>query len=259
MNQQPDKLFSEKLKGYQRPVPSNAWSRVESGLNKKNTKGLFLKIAAAISFLAVATILLMLNLKRETTTEVANNKKTQPSIQESDKEPSKLQADNASAPEEKVEAKKFPLQEDTATKQTNRKREPGKNQKQKPQPVTAIEPNPSLASAEAEVNELPLVIEQENDAVRVQESETVVAVEDKQSRSAVTLVFSAEEVDSKYLDKKSLADATEEEKKTSTLKKLLDKAYDLKHNQDPFGELRQKKNEILALNFKNEKQRSQNR
>jgi hypothetical protein len=57
-----------------------------------------------------------------------------------------------------------------------------------------------------------------------------------------------------------LAEATPELKKPSTLKKLLDKAYDLKHNQDAFGELRQKKNEILALNFKNEKQqRNQNR
>jgi hypothetical protein len=42
------------------------------------------------------------------------------------------------------------------------------------------------------------------------------------------------------------------------LRKLLDKAYDLKHNQDPLGDLRQKKNEIFALNFKNDKQRSEN-
>jgi hypothetical protein len=40
------------------------------------------------------------------------------------------------------------------------------------------------------------------------------------------------------------------------LKKLLDKAEDM----DPFGDLRQKKNEILALNFRSEKnQRGQNK
>jgi hypothetical protein len=38
----------------------------------------------------------------------------------------------------------------------------------------------------------------------------------------------------------------------------LQKASDLKSNQDPFGDLREKKNEILALNFKNEK-RGQNK
>ena len=41
--------------------------------------------------------------------------------------------------------------------------------------------------------------------------------------------------------------------------KLLKKANDLKNNHDPMGELRQKKNEILALNFKGEKQRGQNK
>jgi hypothetical protein len=53
-------------------------------------------------------------------------------------------------------------------------------------------------------------------------------------------------------------DATPEDKKPSTFKKLLSRAYDLKNNQDPIGELRQKKNEILALNFKKDK-RGQNK
>jgi hypothetical protein len=75
-----------------------------------------------------------------------------------------------------------------------------------------------------------------------------------------TLVLNAEEVNEKYLHKKnSEGDATSENKKSSTLQRLLSKVSDLKHNQDPFGELRQKKNEILALNLKSEKQRNQNR
>jgi hypothetical protein len=41
--------------------------------------------------------------------------------------------------------------------------------------------------------------------------------------------------------------------------KLLKKANNLTSNQDPLGELRQKKSEILALNFKNDKQRGQNK
>jgi hypothetical protein len=78
-------------------------------------------------------------------------------------------------------------------------------------------------------------------------------------QAGITLVYTVDEVNEKYLDKKSLAEATSADKKPSTLRKLLDKAYDLKHNQDPFGDLRQKKNEILAPNFKSEKQRSQNK
>jgi hypothetical protein len=74
----------------------------------------------------------------------------------------------------------------------------------------------------------------------------------------ITLVFTADEADG-YLDKKALTEATSDDKKPSTLKKLLKKAHDLKNNQDPLGELRQKKNEILALNFKSEKERGQNK
>jgi hypothetical protein len=75
----------------------------------------------------------------------------------------------------------------------------------------------------------------------------------RQPSHHMTIVFSAEEVNEKYLDKKGMADATPESKAASSLRKLLDKAYALKHNQDPMGELRQKKNEILAFNFKDDK------
>jgi CRISPR/Cas system CSM-associated protein Csm2 small subunit len=90
-------------------------------------------------------------------------------------------------------------------------------------------------------------------------TEVAIAQTTPKEDHGVTLVFTAEEVNEKYLDKKALAEATSNEKKTSMLRKLYDKAYDLKHNQNPFGDLRQKKNEILALNFKSEKQRSQNK
>jgi len=52
MNQQPDKLFKQKLENYQRPAPARAWSRIEAGLSKKNNKGLWLKIAASLLLLA---------------------------------------------------------------------------------------------------------------------------------------------------------------------------------------------------------------
>jgi hypothetical protein len=70
--------------------------------------------------------------------------------------------------------------------------------------------------------------------------------------SGVTLSYTTEDV-STYLNKNIDDEATDDDKKQSTLKKLLHKANDLKTNQDPFGDLRQRKNEILALNFKNDK------
>jgi hypothetical protein len=95
----------------------------------------------------------------------------------------------------------------------------------------------------------------ENSVAKTESAIAALRVNDQRS---VTLIFNAEQVNEKFLNKNSIVEATPEEKKPSTLRKLLDKAYDLKHNQDPLGDLRQKKNEIFALNFKNDKQRSEN-
>jgi hypothetical protein len=119
--------------------------------------------------------------------------------------------------------------------------------------------NKSMEQPVASVVETPVVKELETvPLIEEKIAEPVVAqVESKTSH--ISIVITATEADEKYLNKKSLADATSEEKKSSTLRKLLDTAYDLKNNQEPFGDLRQKKNEILALNFKSDKQRSQNK
>ena len=75
--------------------------------------------------------------------------------------------------------------------------------------------------------------------------------------SSITITITAEETD-KYLNKNAIAEATSKERKSSTFKKLLKKANELTSNQDPFGDLRVKKNEILALEFKNDR-RGQNK
>ena len=118
--------------------------------------------------------------------------------------------------------------------------------------------NLNLATTKEET--LPLQNETKEDIALV---ETVIQpqIEDtsvaaKPEPQKITLVYTAKDVE-EYLDKKYLAEATSESKKSSTLTKLLKKANDLTNNQDPFGELRQKKNEILALNFRSEKQRGQ--
>ena len=73
------------------------------------------------------------------------------------------------------------------------------------------------------------------------------------------LILEVEEVDSKYLNKDVVAEATTETQKASGLKKLLHKAYHLKDNQDAFAELRDMKNELLALDLlkKQKEQRTQ--
>jgi hypothetical protein len=163
-----------------------------------------------------------------------------------------------------------------------------KNDTNKTEPVTtATAPTPTLEHTEKAVTakktksikknpiQIPKVVEnssaqglassfeqESSPESLVEVSETIVADSKIESASVpqakkIKLQFSTEETN-KYLDENAVAQATSEEKKSSTLKKLLKKANDLKSNQDPFGDLREKKNEILALNFKNEK-RGQNK
>jgi hypothetical protein len=254
MNQQPDKLFKEKLEGFSKAVPASAWNRVEAGLNKKKNNGLWLKVAASLLVLAVAAILLWPAQTREKQSELTAeknvpDKKTEPA-RKSESHPVQ---DSAITP---LEEKSHQAFDSKKVRKAYSKKQPRKNLLS---PVTE-RPEEKSRVQEISITEVPkekiAVIEEPLIPVSL---ETSAATASAGEETGVTLVYTAEEVNAKYLDKKSLAEATSNEKKPSTLRKLLDKAYDLKHNQDPFADLRQKKNEILALNFKGEKQRSQNK
>ncbi|MBT1697961.1 hypothetical protein KK083_13795 [Fulvivirgaceae bacterium PWU4] len=248
MNQQPDRLFREKLENFQKAAPAHAWSRVEAGLTKKNNRTLWLKVAASLLLLVAAALLLLL-WPQKNTAPMLTQKNTGNAAVEKIKTPEKNEA--APAPSTAAPEKKATSETPVTTNKRSVKPHTKKEQ--------AVSPSPEVATPEliAEVQEeiTEIIPEEVTTAVTAPTAETSAAAAD----AGVTLVYTAEEVNKKYLDKKSLAEATPADKKPSTLRKLLDKAYDLKHNQDPFGDLRQKKNEILALNFKSEKQRSQNK
>lgn len=241
MNQQPDKLFRDKLQSFQTPAPSGAWNRIESNLDKKNDKVLWFRIAASLLLVAIATFLLW---------------PTSPSTVSQPQLAAKKETEQQAAPQQQKEeqitratpAKGNAIAEKSngSTKYAVKKQSPAVEDKTAPvvlEEKVTLEDN-ALASYDEVVEEIvPVLTETQTQVIATAETQKV------------KIVFSAEDIDNKYLDKKALAEATSDDKKSSTLKKLLDKAYDLKYNQDPFGELRQKKNEILALNFKTDKQR----
>jgi hypothetical protein len=247
MQQQPDKLFREKLEGFSKPVPASAWSRIEAGLNKKKYKTFWLKIAASLLALAVAAILLW---PVHTTVENDLIVKKNSSETNQDAEENKKESPQQSViPQTEKSQKAVSPKKTTATSV--------RKQHQESRKFPAMEIPEEVITQEMVINEAmqEKIAEVEEPVATVLSNTTYLT----EKEDGVTLVYTVEEVNAKYLDKKSLAEATSGEKKPSTLKKLLDKAYDLKNNQDPFGDLRQKKNEILALNFKSEKQRSQNK
>jgi hypothetical protein len=254
MNQQPDKLFRERLENYQRPVSAEAWSRIENRLDNKRDKALLLKIAASLIFLAIAGVTLWQSNADRTESALLSERKTQPEVKTETPEKKKsVTPSNVVIPKPGVKKDR--------TINENKKVTPKESSKQEFQaPLVGIDRSIARVEEQTPVKEEE---KQEVDAIVVEaitEAQPLVAetsVESKVEDAKIKLVYSVEEMNEKYLDKKALAEATSEEKKPSTLRKLWDKASDLKNNQEAFGDLRQKKNEILALNFKSEK-RSKN-
>lgn len=250
MNQQPDKFFRDKLDRYQRPAPAGAWNKIEAGLAKKNNKPVrWLAIAASLLLLAVATFLFWP--QKKNTRQPAPLAKQQENVAPPATTEKNIQPERnpAVAEQKTVDEPKHTVPHKPTPKKTGRI---------KPEAPAA---NVTVAGAETEERMVP-VTGKPSEIQKPSTEQPVVASTASSTEQPgdknITLVFSAAASEA-YLDKKSLAEATSSGKKSSTLKKLLKKAEDLKTNQDPFGELRQKKNEILALNFKSDKQRGQNK
>ena len=247
MTPQPDKLFREKLEDFQIKMSPDAWAKVESRLSRPSPLKIWLRIAAAVIFIAAISMFLYHPhpSDQQIDTPVQTNI-TEPNIPKREEMKTPEIANVNALPEEKK-----------VKKETNNN--PVYTAK-KPTAVFAEAPITYMNEKEPEP-ELILVPESQPSS-----SEIVVAIVDPSeitekrngAYSSVYRVYSSKEVNEKYLDKVALAKATSAQKKPSTFRKLLERAYDLKNNQDPFGDLRQKKNEILALNFKSEK-RSQNK
>jgi len=250
MKQQPDQLFNEKLANHSRPAPAQAWDRIESTLDKKNNSILWLKIAASFLVLCVASVVFW-----TTSGDVSHG----------------TISDNTShtvvSPEDHLHAmiqeKPLPVKTKdtlTTTPSTQVKviqKTPSTFSPKKEKSVTPAETQP-VSVEETLTSEVPLS-NIEIDQPKVV-SENRVTSTTSENIKPITLVFSAAETTA-YLEKKNITntEATSSEKKSSTFKRLLKKATDLKTNQDPFGDLRQMKNEILALDFKSDKKRGQNK
>lgn len=269
MNHQPDKLFRDKLRDHQATPPRNAWARVASNLDRKRSRRPWLAIAASISLAITAAALLYPRLTETNPARIAQQHKVDTArsheenvannVPDSAKEksvdptsslpvtgdpkptPPRKSADPAS--ERRFATDATPKQYDTnpSLSERNTANQPplavvgdsNKNQR-------TGAPTETLPQAEPPLTDFP-----------VQEPAATPAPE------RVTIVFSAEEVNQKYLKKTEEDDATSETENASGVQRLLVIARDLRDNQGPIGELRQKKEEILAMNFRNDKKNNQ--
>ena len=245
MNPQPDKLFKQKLENYQRPAPVSAWSRIEAGRSKKNNKYFWLKIAASLLLLAVISYTLI-SINEADDNTIAQQGSRQENIK-SLNETDSLHQEKKSIPSPIIKEPDQRLTEIIKTKET---KSTVKGRK---------EANSNIITTE-EALDINKEVTLQNDLTP---SEIVIAKINEEvaptTKKNFKLVIEADEVNKKYLKERDIAKATSNDESSSGIKKLLDKAQDLKNNQDPFGDLRQVKNEILALNFQTNKKHEQNK
>lgn len=240
MKQHPDALFREKLEQHTLIAPQNAWSRIEMKMPATRNTFFLWKVAAAILIIIVSIALL-----------IPDKPSNQP-LALSDTTPAQKQKI------EKMEASVIPStpkKKEDVRRTVIRKEQPGLIET----PTISVEPTPRVESieiiAEEKTESIASLEVSEQPAVLTEEESVAPLAQPAVSDEATTIVLTAAEVNTKYL-LPSPAQATSEAETTSSFRKLIDKAASFKNNTSGLAELRQKKNEMLALNT--EKLRNRN-
>ncbi len=251
MKQQPDTLFREKLEQHSMPAPEAAWSRIEANLTSTSVYRFWWKIAASIALLAVVLAWLMpMGGTEKKQLAVDNPKITMPAPSVEKKTITEKSVKNSLEKGRKKDTK-FEKKEKNDWSTPKKKYTSGINlakQENTVAEVVKIETSIEATQEESVADVTKPIQQNETPAESVQEE-----IEN------TTVVLVATEVNSKYLLKVKPTNATSSNQKTSSFRKLLDKASDLKNNQEAIGNLRQKKNEILALNSDRYRNRNEKR
>lgn len=243
MKQQPDHLFHNKLENFQLRPSADAWNRIEAGLDKKSNKALWLKIAAGLLLLSIASVLIWKIQPAETNVLVDKTPQvTEPT-------PEKLQPIQPEEPavaavdqDKKVEQEK--------TEQKNNRIVPAykKQSTSFDQQLAVVESTPQETSTE--------VIQPETETLIAEVETITIEPTETQNSTAVYIVMTATEVNQKYLLPQTEDEATSEAKKSSRMQKLMGVAMNLADGDGPLADLRQKKDELFALNFLEDKKQT---
>lgn len=235
-----DDIFRRKLEHLQTPPAPRAWEQIEKGMRRKRMTP-WLAIAASL-LLAIAAFALLLTRQTDgDTPQIAERQppetqETQTSNNDEVAAPPERSIDTLAEDAQARDARPV-LGVPDAQVEVASESVAGDTRSQEAEPSSPIESDPAIDAGQPTEDTVPT---------------TFATVPAQDDTSPVKIVLDADDVQSKYLKRKNNDDATEEVAKASGLKKLLDKAEQIQ-DQDPIGDLRQMKNEILALNFQGKK------
>lgn len=210
-----DQLFKNKLADHRLAPPANGWTKVETRLVKKNNIQLVWRIAAVLALFGVLTAVWYGRTSDEPTQSLTLQPETTP------------QPALAEQPTSEV----VTLQKTT--------------------PVASIQKQASskIINAMVENPSTPGVTELVEPEISM---ETVVALERNSGapiEKPIVIEFVLEPLPDKLV---AVAEAEPADSETG-IKKILDKALDIKNGEGDFGSLRNVKNELFALDFRKDK------
>lgn len=220
-----DQFFKDKLADVRQAPSADAWSKIESGLTKKNKYAIVWRIAAVFALLGV--LLGSLYVAQHTTTSERIVKEV----------PAKPAPDK-------------PLP-DTLSQKPSPENNLLTTVKEKPQEKPKREP----IKKELIQNQAALPEEEKKEDVTIemlpeQKIEQVVVAEVIKAEKPMVLEYTLEPI----VEQKQIQTAQAEEK--SGLKKLWDAAKDVKNGNSDLGLLRDAKNELFAFEFRRDKDKA---
>ena len=282
MTPYPDPLFREGLEHYRKPVPASAWERIESGLDKKKHRSPWLKIAAGL-FLLLATSILFWKYSETFTseTEVAVGSEQSAAVAELSDEDERKQVEALAVGNRQSAVGS--MQSESIVERTCAERSRSSRNNH---PVIVLENlpvversrnEPSRSSRQSAVGNGQLVVGSQQYSVISQQSIEksyeaspdelnnkatiptqepllektldVASSESTPDSRSTTISYSADMVNERFIKKECVAEATPEKKNASGLQKVIEKAIDLKNDESLIGDLREKKNEWLTINY----------
>jgi hypothetical protein len=218
-----DNYFRESVGDHGTPPSPEAWEKVEARISKKNNTNAALKIAAALAFLGLVTIVLWDQSKDNNTMPVAEQK---PPVMKSEPgtEPKTIVPSQTPARE--------PVNSDAAS------------------PPRVYRKPVSKKNPELQATDTPAAVVMESVE---NEGQHVALVEEKPKSKKIVIVYTLPTI-----NKTATQDVAVEEEKKTGLQKVMDVAMEMRASEIPLGELREAKDDLFALEFKKDKTKTKN-
>jgi len=226
MSNRLDNYFKERLRDHNTTPSSSAWGKVEAQISKKNNTATVLRIAAAIALIGLITIVLIDQQQESPAPAVSEKKNIQ----------------NQSPPVETPDKNKAVTANNTLTTESKKSQAAAHNRTERSAPTPQPEKNLEL---EATVSQ-PTVVMETIDAEQI-------VPQDKPKAKRIVIVYTLPTINKPAQDV-----AVAEEDKRNGLQRVMDVAMEVRASDSPLGQLREAKDDLFALEFKKDKNKTKN-